>query len=939
MVFNLKIIIFTFLITLLMLTGCDDSSGGKKENISCYILKHQRINTENSAVSILFTVENCIGEPVPYGELTEDDFNITENDQELNSEAYREIIRRRGQEIFIILLLDMSDSTKSNINALINGAKKLVSSVLVEKELDVKISIELFDGSAGVVKFLLPTSSVEIIDSKLDELVNFEAIDGASTNLNGALSDSVSELQQYQSSYMQRNLNGVVTTGYVVLFTDGGDSAGRLDAATASNIVKEARYSQGTTTDLPTVQTYAVALKGQDYDPEALQYLIEDPQQEYISYLVEADSSSELENTFASIAEKIGGQVESTFLLAYCSSKRSGMATVDIGIKPEMAEESNTISFTFNSDGFGPGCNQEYFDTACDGLQCGGFNCGACDDSENFCDSETLQCVNYCLDDNKCEGEIITNPQGYEMECSFQESISKCSNECVDTDSDPNNCGECNNVCVAEGSYCEAGSCHCPSGGIECSGECVDFMSDNNNCGECGNSCNEFSECVNSQCRCLSNAECDGANLKSETCVSLGYQEGTLLCNNCQFDTSQCGSSCGNGVIDTQLGEDCEGTDLNSANCESEGYAYGILSCTSCEYDYSQCLSFSELSTGNYHTCALTSNGEAFCWGGNSNGRLGDGTITNRYTPTLVVGGHSFNKISAGRLHTCGIANTGDAYCWGGNSDGQLGNGTTTNSSSPILVTGGYSFVKISAGYHHTCGITNTGDIYCWGGNDYGQLGDGTKTAKNVPTLVSGGHSFIDISVAIYHTCGLTSTGDAYCWGWNDYGQLGNDATTQKSNPTLVTGGYSFVGISAGNRHTCGLTNFGATLCWGGNDYGQLGDGTTVDKLIPTFIIGGQVFVEINDGTYHTCGITNTGDAYCWGENEYGRLGDGTTINRHTPNLVSGSHNLNKISATSYHTCAITDAGAIYCWGYNHSGQLGDGTTTDKDTPTPISVP
>ncbi|MDA3863959.1 MAG: hypothetical protein PF689_08865 [Deltaproteobacteria bacterium] len=561
MVFSLKkwALSFSCLISFLVLSSCDDGDVNKEDSSSCFVLQQQRINTEDSAVSILFTVENCNGEPVPHWMLTEKYFDITENNQELSPEAHREILRGRGQEIFINLLLDMSDSTKPNLIELRDGAKKFVNSVLVEKELDIKIAIELFDGSADLVKFQLPTSSVETLNSKLDELLTYTAIDGASTNLNGALFDSVSELQQYQLSYMQRNYNGVVTTGYVVLFTDGGDSAGRLDADTASNLVQEARYTLGSATDLPTVQTYAVALKGEDYDPEALQNLIENPLQENISYIVEASSSSQFESTFEQIAARISGQIESTFLLAYCSSKRDEMVTVNIGLKSDVAEQANTISFTFDSNDFGPGCNQDYFETACDGLQCGGFNCGACDDSDSICDSETLQCESYCLEVNKCDGEIITNPQGYEMECSFGESVTKCNGECVDTANNPNNCGEC------------------------------------------GNSCGEFEECLNGQC-----------------------------------------------------------------------------------------LTFIQISAGSAHNCVLTNTGEVYCWGFNSSGQLGDGTTTERFTPTLVTGGHSFIEINAGISHrTCGLTSTGETYCWGKNEYGQLGDGTTTDRDTPTLVTGG----------------------------------------------------------------------------------------------------------------------------------------------------------------------------------------------------------------------------------------------------------
>ena len=99
-------------------------------------------------------------------------------------------------------------------------------------------------------------------------------------------------------------------------------------------------------------------------------------------------------------------------------------------------------------------------------------------------------------------------------------------------------------------------------------------------------------------------------------------------------------------------------------------------------------VTLTHISTGNHHTCALSSDGKAYCWGSNSSGRLGDGTTTNRHTPVAVdtsgaLNGVTLTHISTGFQHTCAVASTGKAYCWGFNSDGQVGDGTTTNRHSP----------------------------------------------------------------------------------------------------------------------------------------------------------------------------------------------------------------------------------------------------------------
>lgn len=356
---------------------------------------------------------------------------------------------------------------------------------------------------------------------------------------------------------------------------------------------------------------------------------------------------------------------------------------------------------------------------------------------------------------------------------------------------------------------------------------------------------------------------------------------------------------------------------------------------------------FAQISTGfDLNTCAVTTDGAGYCWGGQETVQAPADTFEDEATvyhntPTPVPGGLAFSAISRGGDHTCSVTTDGAAYCWGDNFDGQLGDGSTDSSAVPVLVTGGLTFKSVSAGISHTCGLTTGGAIYCWGNNYSGELGIGTTSNpynNHNPLHISSDSSFIAVATGYQYSCGVTVGGTAYCWGDDDQGQLGDSSTTSTTVPVPVSGGLRFVSLSAGYFHACGLTSSGDAYCWGRNAEGQLGDGTTQASAIPVSI---GTFAQISAGQWATCAIMTGGNAYCWGYNGYGQLGNAKTpltlAANPLPLSVSGGLSFSAISTGYYHTCGITTRGVAYCWGDNSEGELGDGSTKFHSTPVRVS--
>ena len=316
-------------------------------------------------------------------------------------------------------------------------------------------------------------------------------------------------------------------------------------------------------------------------------------------------------------------------------------------------------------------------------------------------------------------------------------------------------------------------------------------------------------------------------------------------------------------------------------------------------------------------SCGVTTMGEAYCWGWNGYGGVGDGTTTTRLTPALVIGGHTWASVPDGHRHKCGVTTAGEGLCWGRGRSGELGGGVLNDAEYG-------TWISVSAGFgYHSCGLTTAGVAYCWGDNWDGELGNGTTSNSHSPVLVSGGYTWASVVpggvVRNGETCGVTIADEIYCWG------------AGIAEPTLISGGHTWVSVGVGLGYRCGVTAFGEAYCWGWMTDAQLGDGTT-----PVLVSGGHTWTTLSSGPYHSCGVTTAGKAYCWGKNWYGGLGDGTTTNRSVPTLVSGGYTWASVSVGEVHSCGMTTGKEAYCWGRNESGGLGDGTTTDSSVPVKV---
>ncbi|CAB4124918.1 Regulator of chromosome condensation, RCC1 [uncultured Caudovirales phage] len=214
-----------------------------------------------------------------------------------------------------------------------------------------------------------------------------------------------------------------------------------------------------------------------------------------------------------------------------------------------------------------------------------------------------------------------------------------------------------------------------------------------------------------------------------------------------------------------------------------------------------------------YTACyAVKSTGALYSWGYNGDGQLGDGTTTNVSIPTLRTGGtlsgKTITKVYGGYQHAFAIDSAGNLHAWGTNTTyGPLGNGTLSNQYTPVQsVTGGV--VDVYAGsYDYPITYIKKSDNSLWacGAGDY--WGNGVSpVGTNTGTFTQISFGGVAVTKAIHSGSGsynwgaaLLANGQVKTWGYNGSGVLGNGTTTNSGAAvqTVLTGNRTVTDICA----------------------------------------------------------------------------------------------------------------------------------------------
>jgi hypothetical protein len=232
------------------------------------------------------------------------------------------------------------------------------------------------------------------------------------------------------------------------------------------------------------------------------------------------------------------------------------------------------------------------------------------------------------------------------------------------------------------------------------------------------------------------------------------------------------------------------------------------------------------ISRGHDHACAVLDDGGAWCWGDNLVGELGTGrtagSATSEPRPVRVPRVPLLAQITSGAGHTCALTGDGAAWCWGSSLYGVLGRADGAEDRVPGPVVGLDSGVDVVvAGDDQTCAI-RAGSLLCWGLVDESVARTDIEAAtRRTPTVVDLGRPIMEVDLANgYHRCARDEAGATWCWGNAEVGQLG-PSVGQDTDWVMTPVRQDLPGataIATGYDITCALLAPRDLRCWGDGD-------------------------------------------------------------------------------------------------------------------------
>ena len=330
----------------------------------------------------------------------------------------------------------------------------------------------------------------------------------------------------------------------------------------------------------------------------------------------------------------------------------------------------------------------------------------------------------------------------------------------------------------------------------------------------------------------------------------------------------------------------------------------------------------------------------AFAWGLNDSGQLGNGGFDPQPTPLPIGGLANVRQVGGGQLFSAALLADGTVETWGYDGQGQLGDGRTVQQfrTVPAPVPGLSGVIQIATGANHTLALRSDGTVWAWGYNAFRQLGDGTQTDRPTPFQIQGLSGIVQVSAGDIDSFAVAADGSVFAWGHNGFGELGDGTTTNRVVPERLPGLSGVLQVSAGNEHGLAVRNDGTVWAWGNNAHGQLGLGNTTNHAVPQQVPGLTGATQVAAGFTHSLAVAGTDHSvWSWGDDADSELGDGATVERHSP-IHLALANIAQIAAGQHQSAAVSANGSLSIWGLAYFSSVTGPTTVPTPFPLPNNV-
>ncbi|KAL0320502.1 UNVERIFIED_CONTAM: Ultraviolet-B receptor UVR8 [Sesamum radiatum] len=351
------------------------------------------------------------------------------------------------------------------------------------------------------------------------------------------------------------------------------------------------------------------------------------------------------------------------------------------------------------------------------------------------------------------------------------------------------------------------------------------------------------------------------------------------------------------------------------------------------------------LTAGHYHSLAVTSQGQVWAWGRNSESQLGRGQLSPRETWSKPQKVEGLNQVRiqaafASGVISAAIGDDGTLWVWGKSKRGQLGLGKdVAEAVLPARVESllGQEIVKVSLGWGHALALTKDGKLFGWGYYADGRLGKIGKsleaspldsvaekvysssensnlmveTAERLvleaiekekempviwePTLVEElfDVEVVDVACGLDHSLVLCSDGTLLSGGSNVYGQLGRvkgdlglHQVDLSHRPMSIASGLGHSLAICKHRSSESGEDSRSVVTWGWNQCSQLGrEGSENVPLVVDSLVG-EMPISVSGGRVHSLAVTAKQEVWSWGCGRNGRLGLGSSVDEPEPMLV-----------------------------------------------------